>query len=152
MEAEKSGLRTGDVLKVFRVIEIMGEINAVPVPSILLDSMIKLSLKDSENEVVERWFERGQVLGNILKSYARTFSDLSDFVSEYRFLLPTDMFDIELENGKARIVLSGVGYSMEAARCTSEGLKGILSAYGFEVEDVETSEGFVKIMAKEKSE
>lgn len=151
MEAEKVGLRSSDVLKSFRIIEIMGEVNAVPVPSILLDNMIKLSLKDSENEVMDRWVERGQVLGNILKSYAKTFKDLSEFVSEYRFLLPTDMFEIELDGHSARIVLSGVGYSLEAAKCTSEGLRGLLAAYGYEVDNVETSEGFVKIIAKEKA-
>lgn len=147
LEAEKAGLRSKDILHAFRVMQIMGEIDAVPIPGILLDSMIKLSSGNAEKEVLQRWHERGQVLGNIMKTYARTFNDFSAFVEEYKALFPTDMFDIEIDGNRTTIVLSGVGFSMEASKCTLEGLKGLLSAYGFQSEQEEISQGFVKITA-----
>lgn len=152
LEADKVGLRSEDILRTLKIIEIMHEMNAVPIPSILLDNIIKLSLENSEKEVMQRWFERGLVLGNILKTYAKSFKEFSDFIRDYRFLIPIDMFEIEFDEKKAQIVLSGVGNSLQAARCTSEGLRGLLSAYGYEVNNVETSQGFIKIIAKETTQ
>ncbi len=147
IEANRVGLRSEDVMRTVRVMEIMRDIDAVPIPGILLDTMIKLSWQNGENGVVKRWFDRGVVLGNILKTYAKNFKDLSSFVRDYRYLIPIDMLDIDLNENTASFVISGVGSSLEAAKCTSEGLRGLLSAYDFSVTNVETSEGFIKMQA-----
>ena len=147
IEANKVGLRSEDIMRTVRVIEIMRDIDAVPIPGILLDTMIKLSWKNGEDDVIRRWYDRGVVLGNILKTYAKNFKELSSFVKDYRYLIPIDMIDIDLDDKTANFVISGVGNSLESARCTSEGLRGLLSVYDFSVINVETSEGFIKMQA-----
>ncbi len=147
IEANKVGLRSEDIMRTVRVIEIMRDIDAVPIPGILLDTMIKLSWKNGEDDVIRRWYDRGVVLGNILKTYAKNFKELSSFVKDYRYLIPIDMMDIDLDDKTANFVISGVGNSLESARCTSEGLRGLLSVYDFSVINVETSEGFIKMQA-----
>jgi hypothetical protein len=147
IEANKVGLRSEDIMRTVRVIEIMRDIDAVPIPGILLDTMIKLSWKNGEDGVIRRWYDRGVVLGNILKTYAKNFKELSSFVKDYRYLIPIDMMDIDLDDKTANFVISGVGNSLESARCTSEGLRGLLSVYDFSVINVETSEGFIKMQA-----
>ncbi len=147
IEANKVGLRSEDVMRTVRVIEIMRDIDAVPIPGILLDTMIKLSWQNGEDGVVKRWYDRGVVLGNILKTYAKNFKELAGFFKDYRYLIPIDMLDIELNDRTANFVISGVGNSLESARCTSEGLRGLLSVYDFNVINVETSEGFIKMQA-----
>lgn len=149
IESNKVGLRSEDVMRTVRIIEIMHEIDAVPIPEILLDNLIKFSWKNGENRVVKRWYDRGVVLGNILRTYAKDFVELSSFVRDYRYLIPIDMLDIELNGNRAHLVVSGVGNSIEAAKCTSEGLRGLLSTYRYDVVSVETSEGFVKMDAVE---
>lgn len=152
IRTDKVGLKSEDVLKAVRVLEIMRDMNAIPIPSILLDSLIIFSWKNSEEKVAKGWFDRGKVLGNILKTYAKDFKELSDLIKDYRFLIPIDLIETETDGESARIVLSGVGSSLQAARCTSEGLKGLLDAYGYNIYDIETSEGFVKINARETHE
>lgn len=148
---DKAGLRLEDIQRAVKIIEIMHSIDAVPVPSILLDHIVKESLESSDQEITKSWYDRGMVLGNIMRTYARDFHEFSNFIKDFRFLIPIDMLEIECSNNTAQIVLSGVGNSIQAARCTSEGIKGLLNAYEFEVDDTEISEGFVKIRATEKN-
>lgn len=151
MEANKVGLRSEDIMRTVKVMEIMRDIDAVPIPGILLDTLIKLSWQSGENGVTKRWYDRGVVLGNVLKTYARNFTELSSFVRDYRYLIPMDMLDIDFDGDTANFVISGVGHSVESARCTSEGLRGLLSAYDFQVTEVEASEGFIKMQAIKNS-
>lgn len=148
LQTDKVGLRSEDVLKASKIVEIMREMNAIPIPGILLDNLIKLSWKNSEKEVEKGWYDRGMVLGNILRTYAKNFEDLLAFIKDYRFLIPIDLVEIETTGDNARVVLSGVGYSLQAAKCTSEGFRGLLEAYGYNADSVEISEGFVKINAR----
>ncbi len=148
-EVEKVGIKLEDLLKTLKLIEIMHDMNAVPVPSILLDSIIRQSLKNSESTVLKSWFDRGVVLGNILRMYVNDLGEFTDFIRNYRYLIPIDMLDISISGKMVKIVMSGVGNSHQAAICTSEGLKGFLSAFDYKVDRVETSDGFVKVTAEE---
>ena len=147
IEVEKLGLRTADVVKGVKILEIMKQINAVPIPGLLLDRLINISFGCSQKETSDLWFERGRVLGNIMKAYAETISDFSRFVSEYHVFFPVDMFEVNLLEDRVNVVLSGVGYDMQAAICTAEGISGLLSAYGYGDVSSETSQGFVKVSA-----
>lgn len=151
VEAEKLGIRITDVMKGVKLIEIMKQINAVPVPGLLLDRMINISFRCSQKETSESWFERGRVLGNIMKAYAETMSDFSKFVSDYSVFFPVDVFEVNILENRVNVVLSGVGYDQQAAICTAEGISGFLSAYGYGSVDSETSQGFVKVSAEKET-
>ncbi|MCL4336160.1 MAG: hypothetical protein M1393_00125 [Candidatus Thermoplasmatota archaeon] len=151
LESDKNSFKPEDIVKSFETLEILKEINAVPVPSLLLDGMIKYSVKCSNKEVMEKWYERGQIIGDILKKRAKNLQEFAVLLEEYKFMLPTDMFDIEFDDDTVTVVISGVGYSTEAASCTSEGLNGMLQSYGYDSEKVEVSEGFVKVIGRKST-
>lgn len=147
----KEKLRPEDITKSYVIQEILREMNAVPVPEILLNSMIKSSLRNGKEEILKKWYERGVVLGNIMKKYSKNLAELAQLVKEYIQILPVDLFEIEFNYKVAKIVVSGVGYSLDDAQCTSEGMRGFLESYGYSVENTEISEGFVKVIAKEET-
>ncbi|MEM0157508.1 MAG: hypothetical protein QXN26_05540, partial [Thermoplasmataceae archaeon] len=112
-----------------------------------LDAMIQSSLEASGDKIIEKWREKGIIIGNILRKYAKSLSDFSRFITEYRGQIPVNVFNIELEGEVATVIISGAGYSREAAKCTAEGLSGFLASYGYRATSTEFSEGFVKIVA-----
>lgn len=150
IETDNAGLRLEDIQKSVKILEIMRHIDAVPIPSILLDNIVRISWDTSEKEITQGWYDRGLVLGNILRSYARDFRELAGFIREFRFLIPIDMLEIDFSENNVQIVLYGVGKSLQAAVCTAEGIRGLLHAYGYVVRESETSESFVKISAGEQ--
>lgn len=147
LESRESGIRPEDIIKAFNVLMILREIDSVPVPSTLLDALIHSSLETSGDKILEKWKERGVILGNILRKYAKTLPDFARFITEYRDQIPVNVFSIEIAGEEATVIISGAGYSRDAARCTAEGLSGFLSSYGYRAYSTEFSEGFVKILA-----
>ncbi|MCL6090317.1 MAG: hypothetical protein M1393_04680 [Candidatus Thermoplasmatota archaeon] len=148
LETKKVWVRADEILSSLKLLGIMKEINSVPIPGILLDNLIKIAFNNSEEEVIKRWYERGQVIGDILKKYSHNLKDVVNLITEYSPLLPMDIFEVEMQGDVTSMVISGAGYSIEAAKCTAEGLRGFLKSYGYSTEKIEFSEGFVKIVAK----
>ena len=147
LESQEYGIRPEDIIRAFRVLLILKEIDSVPVPSTLLDAMIHSSLEATGDEIIEKWREKGSIIGNILRKYAKTLPDFARFITEYREQIPVNVFNIELDGDEATVIISGAGYSRDAARCTAEGLSGFLASYGYRADSTEFSEGFVKIVA-----
>lgn len=151
LESQESGIRPEDVIRSFRVLVILKEIDSVPVPSTLLDAMIHWSFQAAGDKILEKWREKGAIIGNIFKKYAKKLQDFSKFITEYREQIPANVFSIDIEGDVATVIISGAGYSEDAARCTAAGLSGFLESYGYLTDTTEFSEGFVKIAASKIS-
>jgi hypothetical protein len=145
LEMESSGISLEDIRNTILIISILKATDSVPVPSILLDSIIQLSMKASEAEALGKWYERGEVVGNIIKQYAPDITTLKDAIDNLTEFLPSNMIRIKNNNSDVEIILSGVGYSKEAAKCTCSGIEGFLKSYGIKVQSTDTTEGFVKV-------
>lgn len=147
LESLSLGFRPDQIMKSFRILTILQEMDSVPIPGNLLDYMIKVSYSNSESDLLSRWKERGSIIANILKKYARTLEEFASLIREYRVMIPVNVFDIEFYGDRVHVIMSGAGYSLEASRCTAEGLCGFLSAYGYTIEKSDVSEGFIKVQA-----
>ncbi|WP_393971428.1 hypothetical protein OXIME_001704 [Oxyplasma meridianum] len=145
MEMESSGISINHIRNTILIMNILKATDSVPVPSILLDSIIKLSMRSSETEAIDKWFERGEVVGNIIKQYAPDIASLKVAIDNMKDFLPSNMIRIKKDNYNVEIILSGAGYSKEASKCTCSGIEGFLKSYGIKVQSSENTEGFVKV-------
>ena len=145
LEMESSGISVEHIRKTFLLINVLKATDSVPVPSILLDSIIKLALKASEAEALDKWFERGEVVGSIIRQYAPDIDSLKDAIDNMSDFLPSNMIRIKKNKFDVEIMLSGAGYSKEAAKCTCSGIKGFLKSYGIRFQDGDSTEGFVRV-------
>lgn len=147
IKTEKTGLRLEDLEKAGQFIEFLKETDSVPVPSILLDAIIKIAMSSSEEETLKKWYDRGFVAGDIIKKYAEDITEISTMLKDYREVIPASLLEIEKEGSGIIITLSGAGNSLEASRCTLAGIDGFLKAFNFKTISSELSEGFVRIRA-----
>ncbi|MCL4412700.1 MAG: hypothetical protein M1526_05030 [Candidatus Thermoplasmatota archaeon] len=121
--------------------------NAIPVPSILLDFTIGKCVACSKEETLNSWMDRGKQLGEFIKSMAGTVEDLQEIIKKYSKFLPLDGVDMRIEDGKITFIVNGAGYSKESAMVTSAGIQGFLEVYGYKDFHAEIIEGFVKVTA-----
>ncbi|MCL4336175.1 MAG: ribbon-helix-helix domain-containing protein [Candidatus Thermoplasmatota archaeon] len=147
INVKKLGVQLDDVAKLLKFLELSHAIGTVPVPSLLLESMIGLAMNNSEDEALQKWFEKGRVLGRILVSSAPDLHELQKFADDFKSLITWGSVDMKILENKVEIVLSGAGYSSNASRCTAEGIKGMLDAYGYVYETQEIYEGFIRLVA-----
>ena len=148
IEISRSGIRSEDVQKSLMLLKLARALDAVPLPSLLLDYMIVTSLDHSHDQTLEKWRERGAVTGNIVKQYAPDIVTLKEMADSYSSMLPMDFLNIEISGDNVNVVISGVGYSRQAAMCTCEGIVGFMGAYGLEISGKESSESFIRISGR----
>lgn len=147
LEVVKKGRSADEVLKVLVALEIVRSLEAVPIPKILLDESLKLASKASKEELCRLWYEQGKIVGELFKTIAPTIDDFGKLASEYRWLLPLNLFEVNVREQDVVVVMTGVGYSATSSECTAHALRGLLEAYGLKVDDVEVSTAFVKVTA-----
>ena len=149
MKMDKMGLRLEDLEKAGYLLGFLRETDSVPIPSILLDGMIKNAMSFSEETTLKKWYDRGFVAGDLMKKYADNLKDLENVLKEYKEVIPASMLDIEFNGDSVTVTLSGAGYSLEASKCTVAGIDGFLMAFNFRSVSKELSEGFVKVIAEQ---
>jgi len=148
IEISRYGLKSNDISKSMLLFKTIRALDAIPVPSLLLDFLIETSFKSSQQETLERWRERGVVAGNIMRQYAPDIGKLKELTENYSWIIPLDFINISVSGENVDIVLSGVGYSKESAICTCEGVVGFLSSYGVTILERESSESFIRISGR----
>jgi hypothetical protein len=153
LELSKLGKNREEVFKILQLFEVIGFISAVPVPETLLDRLLVLAVKCSKEETFKLWREQGEVVGQVIKAIAPTLKELASFSKELEKFLPPELVELKIneEEGELEILLTGTGYSYEAAMCTAEGIKGFLKVYNCEVDEEQISSGFVKLHATIKT-
>ncbi|MEM4067142.1 MAG: hypothetical protein QXV17_09820 [Candidatus Micrarchaeaceae archaeon] len=147
LESRELGVRAEDIIRAFRVLLILKEMDSVPVPPTLLAAMIQSASEASGDKIIKKWREKGTIIGNFLREYAKSLSDFFRFITRYRGQTPANVFNTELEGNVATVIISGAGYSREALKRTAEGLSAFLISYAHRATSTEFSEGFVKNVA-----
>ncbi len=136
-----------DIYRILQGFEFLKAISAVPIPETLLDRILQVAFRNSREEVLRAWYEEGRVFGELLKSHTAGLDGLSQYVKRFKELLPISMVDVNIDDERVELIMTGTGYSLESATCTAEGVKGFLEAFGLKVEKVEAAGGFVKVEA-----
>ena len=140
-----AGLQKEDIDFMLKYVDIFMSIGAVPVPAFLLDEITKISFSKSGDRVSNAWYERGKIAASILKGFATTLEDLWEMIKHFKPFLPLNMIELKITNKNVEVTLSGSGYSVEASKCTAEGLRGVLEIYNVKTNNYEIASGFVKV-------
>lgn len=148
LKLSRMGKTPEQVVTIVRGFELLRALSAVPIPETLLDRVLQVAFRCSREELLRAWREEGRVFGELLKSEADRLEGLAELVKRFRELLPVSMIEVNLQDERVEVIMTGTGYSVESATCTSEGLKGFLEAFNLEVERAEVAGGFVKVEAK----
>ncbi len=144
-EARKSGVDSGVVSKISNILSLMDSLRAVPVPSMLLDQMLQISLKNDSKSSLEKWEEAGYAFAEICKINAPDLEKLWEYAQLFKEFIPADRFEMSFNRETASILLVGAGYSPEASRCSFAGLSGLLKGYNYDIEEKHIEKGLIKI-------
>ncbi len=147
---KNAGLQKEDMEFMLKYVSMFISIGVVPVPAFLLDEITKISFSKSSDTVSNAWYERGKIAADILKGYATTLEELWETIKHFRPFLPLNMIELKITNKNVEVTISGSGYSIEASKCTAEGLRGVLEIYDVKTNNYEIASGFVKVYGIKK--
>jgi hypothetical protein len=144
-EARKSGVDSSVVSKISSILSLMDSLRAVPVPAMLLDQILQISIRNDSKASMEKWEEAGYSFAEVCKIYAPDLQKLWTFAQLFKEFIPADMFEMSFNGNTTTILLVGAGYSLEASRCSFAGLTGLLRGYNYEIDEKHVEKGFVKV-------
>jgi hypothetical protein len=143
-ETKESGVETDMIPKISGILSIMDAMRAVPIPSMLLDQMLQLSVKNDSKTSLEIWEESGYAFSEICKLVAQDIESFGKFANLHREFIPADRFEVQINGDNATVLMMGAGYSLAASMCTYSGLVGLMRGYGMEVYEKTVERGLVK--------
>jgi hypothetical protein len=145
LHLKEMGISKSQLMRFMKFLEVTKSINAVPVPSLLLDTTLTMSLTSSQEKVTEVWCEAGRITGEFFKTVVPDIDKLSQEFKEYAFFSPLTKMELKKEGNEVELLLIGTGYSIGAAKVTAEAIKCFLKVYGVKDFTTSTSEGFVLV-------
>jgi hypothetical protein len=144
-EARKSGVDSSVVSKISSILNLMDSLRAVPVPAMLLDQILQISIRNDSKASLEKWEEAGYAFSEVCKIYAPDLEKLWTFAQLFKEFIPADRFEMGFNGKSASILLVGAGYSLEASRCSFAGLSGLLRGYDYQIDEKHVEKGLVKV-------
>ncbi|MCL4451887.1 MAG: hypothetical protein M1327_04605 [Candidatus Thermoplasmatota archaeon] len=144
-DARKSGVDSNVVSKISSILNLMDSLRAVPVPSMLLDQILQIAIKNDTKASLEKWEEAGYAFAEVCQIYAPDLESLWNFAQLFKEFIPADRFETSFNEGETTILLVGAGFSLEASRCSLAGLSGLLRGYKYQIDDKHIEKGLVKV-------
>ncbi len=145
LHLKEIGLSRSQLIRLTKFIEVTKSIDAVPVPSLLLDETLNVALSVSDKKVMEAWCESGRIAGELIKSLVPDIKKLSEEFKEYSAFTPLTRMEIKSDDNEVELFLMGTGYSMGSARVTVAAIRCFLGVFGVKNMKESISEGFVKV-------
>lgn len=142
------GRNLKDIEKIVTLLSLIQGLDAVPVPSILLDFSIAKCIENSQEDTIKIWYDTGKKLGEVIKTMAKNVEELKKLVDQYKNIIPVNKLEINGDDRELEIILVGSGYSRESSLATANGLKGFMEVFGFNDFKEEILEGFVKVKGR----
>ncbi len=145
LHLKSMGLSRSQLMKLMKFLEVTKSVDAVPVPSLLLDTTLNLAISNSSEKVIDIWCESGRIAGELIKSIVPDVRQLSQEFKEYALFTPLTKMELRTDDKEVELILMGTGYSMASARVTAGAIKCFLEVYGVKNISESISEGFVKV-------
>jgi hypothetical protein len=144
-DARKSGVDSNVVSKISSILNLMDSLRAVPVPSMLLDQILQIAIKNDTKASLEKWEEAGFAFAEVCQIYAPNLESLWNFAQLFKEFIPADRFEMSFNEGETTILLVGAGFSLEASRCSLAGISGLLRGYKYQIDDKHIEKGLIKV-------
>jgi hypothetical protein len=145
LHLKNMGLSRNQLMKLLKFLEVTKSVDAVPVPSLLLDTTLNLAISNTEDKVLDIWCESGRIAGELIKSIVPDITMLSQEFKEYALFTPLTKMELKTDSNEVELILMGTGYSMGSAKVTAKAIECFLNVYGVKNISNSISEGFVKV-------
>ncbi|MDG6995434.1 MAG: hypothetical protein JRN52_05885, partial [Nitrososphaerota archaeon] len=138
LKVYKDGGTPSDIYPSWRFVQMLKDVDAIPVPGDLLEKLIRRSYENpSEREwLLKTWFDEGKRLGTYLQLGSPKIAELTAEVRALQDMLPVKRIELKSDekNESGLIVRAvGIGLSAESTRCAEQFLRGIISSYSLNV-------------------
>ena len=141
-----------DLVKLWRSIMLLKEIDVITLPSDFMDELIAKIYVLDKHDLLKRFRDLGSQLVGVLKIAAENLDELGELARDFTALIPVKQFKIiKLSNQTVEIAIVGAGRRIESTECTLEFLKSILNGYGYTVTKNEINVGTLRIWASDRS-
>lgn len=153
LKVYKDGGTPSDIYPSWRFVQMLKDVDAIPVPGDLLEKLIRRSYENpSEREwLLKTWFDEGKRLGTYLQLGSPKIAELTAEVRALQDMLPVKRIELKSDekNESGLIVRAvGIGLSAESTRCAEQFLRGIISSYSLNVTGSKVSEGIIELQVQ----
>jgi len=146
------GGNPADLVKLWRSIMLLKEIDVITLPSDFMDELIAKIYVLDKHDLLKMFKDLGSQLVGVLKIAADSLDELGELARDFTALIPVKQFKIiKLSNQTVEIAIVGAGRRIESTECTLEFLKSILNGYGYTVTKNEINVGTLRIWASDRS-
>ena len=139
----------GDLYRVWKVISIIKEIDAVAFPSEMVEEFIVRLYQDDRKRLLGKFSDLGTSIVALLRISAEDLSDLVSLAKGFISFAPIKHMEVlTLQNNSIEVNLVGAGKGIETTECSSEFLKSVLRGYGYAVSREEVHPGIIRLWAE----
>jgi acyl CoA:acetate/3-ketoacid CoA transferase len=150
LELIREGYGVAQIREIAKFYKVMTELESVPVPGRLLDRLIVEMYKENPEVVTRAWCEAGRMLAAYIKAVFGSLEEAVKLVPHVARVVPARRFEVKTENGEFLMDTIGVGYSLESVQATASAVKCLLEELNYEVKEVFTAPGILRVKATKK--
>ncbi|MCL5988735.1 MAG: hypothetical protein M1166_00205, partial [Candidatus Thermoplasmatota archaeon] len=147
----EEGYQVENLINAMQLSRLYKVAGTIPVPRILLDSLVSDLFARDEKKAIDLWVNTGNSVGIILKTFAPNLDVLSTLLKKYNSLLPADSIQINYDERNLELVLTGIGYSYASSKCTAVAIAKAMEVYDFTETKEDILEGSIRLLFQKKS-
>jgi len=106
--------------------------------------------KESPEVVEKAWCEAGKMLASYIKAVYGDLDSALSLVPYFSKVIPAKRFDVKASEDELVVDAVGVGYGVESVKATAAGARCLLEDLGYEVKEVITAPGILRVRAVKK--
>ena len=152
LRAEEMGVTLGEVLDLYRVMEIQRGAGVLQAPRSVLQPLLSEAYKERREELRNLWFEAGRWYGQYLKTRLRDENPIGFLEEVLRYHWNLDEVSLRGDDLELLVTLVALNLSREGTELLACYVSGILQSLGFKEEDCFILEGLAKIRLKRMPE
>ena len=150
LELIREGYGVAQIKEIAKFYKVMTELESVPIPGRLLDRVIVEMYKENPEVVTRAWCEAGRMFAAYIKAVFGSLEEAVKLVPHLARVVPARRFEVKTENGEFLMDTIGVGYSLESVQATASAVKCLLEELNYEVKEVVTAPGILRVKATRK--
>jgi len=150
LELVQQGFKVQQIREIAEFYKVMVELEVVPVPGRLLDKMVADMYKENPEVVEKAWCEAGKMLASYIKAVYGGLDSALSLVPYFSKVIPAKRFDVKASGDELVVDAVGVGYGVESVKATAAGARCFLEDLGYEVKEVITAPGILRVRAVKK--
>jgi len=150
LELIRGGYGVAQIKEIAKFYKVMTELESVPVPGRLLDKLIVEMYRENPEVVARAWCEVGRMLAAYIKAVFGGLEEAVKLVPHVAKVVSARRFEVKTENGEFLMDTIEVDYSLESVQATAKAVRCLLEELNYEVKEVVTAPGILRVKATKK--